>query len=203
MARPALSDLLAKYQEDAESPAPTPPPSLDSLVGTVLYDHHGDPYGMRDPGPIRPRPKAPSTTRRYVHDVLPFTLGDGYTGEWWLGWQQPWWKLAPKKRVLRRTPWLPRLSWSLRRSIPGSRFTECHHEWHDEIEMRATKGGCKHARRLLAKLNEVLDPALALNNPRHLYLVTAGLVATFEDYLAAYFQRPETIKHIENMAKND
>ena len=58
-------------------------------------------------------------------------------------------------------------------------------------------------RRLLAKLNEVLDPALALNNPRYLYLVTAGLAATFEDYLRAYFQRPETIKHIATMAELD
>lgn len=179
------------------------PKTLNELVATVISDRHGDQGGMHSPGPIRLRPKAPSTTARTVCDVLPFTFGDGYSGEWWLGWQEPWWKLAPKKRVLRRTPWLPRLSWSLRRPVPRSRFTECHHEWHDEIEMRATKGGCKHARRLLAKLNEVLDPALALNNPRYLYLVPVGLAATFEDYLAAYFQRPETIELITTMTELD
>lgn len=190
-----LDQFNSEATEGIELPCP---PTLSQLVGTVISDRYGDPYGTRSPGPIRAYPKTPSTVKSVIFDSLRFSFGEGYVGTWHLGLQQPWFKVSPKsKQVKERSPWLPHMMWEMWRPIKGSRFTECHHGDHESLAHEGNGSG------MLAKLNEILDPKLSLHNSKFFYVVTASLAATFEDHLAAYLERADVVDVIARLKSFD
>lgn len=181
--RVPLEELLRRFLEPADKTPSAKPPVLSWLVGQELIER--DP--QRAPLPLRPVGTQTSTTQRLRLDAFGFSYGDGYQGHWTLGWKQPW-IVKRLGRVVKSEGWRPTMSWTMSKYISTNRYTECHHE-HDFAIASQGPG-------LVAKLNETLDPELAKRFKNYSYCVTAGLAATFEDYLDAYFKRPETLRSV-------
>lgn len=189
------ANLLRAFEEAADRPPPPndqPGPLID-LVGKMLLDGSG----VVPPGtPLRPRHvELPGTTRLYVGAGFGFSYPGGYQGCLQLGWTQPYVRKHPvTRRIIARIGWEPNISWSMWRQLPNRRFAETHHEWHDAIALFGPT--------LTKVLCEILDPEYALKRWNVRYVVTAKFVSVFEDYVAAYLERPTTIEWIKALAED-